>query len=106
MGIIYIKAEQIEDCGGGLFAIQIPTRILTDDERNVISELFPNLADKVYEVLEKEALVSAIADPALPVPSKTKGKVKKQSRVEYVPPRPSYDCMIDETNTSHPNDGR
>ena len=92
MGLIYIKAEQVEDCGDGLFAIQLPLRPLNDEERRVISNLFPRLADKAYEILEQEALLDSIADPATIVPAKTnyKGKVKKVKKVSISPDAQDY----------------
>lgn len=101
MGLIYIRAEQVEDCGNGLFAIQLRTRPLTDEERAVIQNLFKYMSDQVFELLDKEALMDSIADPATIVPAETdyKVKVKKQKKVSVSPDAqdyPSYDQYKEE----------
>lgn len=90
MSVIYINAIQVEDCGNGLFAIHLPLRQVTEDERVTIARLFPNLSDKVYEVLEKEALIDSLADPAAIIQKDEPKKVKKAGKVSSVEPVASY----------------
>ena len=62
MSVIYINAIQVEDCGNGLFAIHLPSRELSKEERAFMAKMFPNLGDRAYQVLEQEALLTALAD--------------------------------------------
>lgn len=60
---IYIHAKSVEDCGNGLFRIETHERELSAAEREVIRNLFPNLYDRMYDVLEQESMLRSIADP-------------------------------------------
>lgn len=44
-----------------IFSFEIPTRQLTPEESKVLETLFPNLEDAAHALLEKEALLGAIA---------------------------------------------
>jgi hypothetical protein len=60
---LFIRADQVLDCGGGVFRIEFPETSLTDEQRKVLRELFPNLSDRAYTLLDQEAMVRSLLDP-------------------------------------------
>ncbi len=69
--LVHIKALAVHDNGNGTFSVELPVRQLSTDENVVVERLLPNLSDKFYELLEKEALLSStttIAETQKPKP--------------------------------------
>lgn len=63
MARIVIGAVQVLDLGGGYFEVEVADRPLTPEQRVLISTLFPNLFDRVYGVLEQEAILASVLPP-------------------------------------------
>ena len=61
--MIQIRAISVTDNGNGTFDIELPTRELSNTERDTIRKLYPNLTEKAYELLAQEELLSALATP-------------------------------------------
>ena len=57
---ILIRAEDVVSRDNGTYAVQIETRALTSAERETINRLFPNTAELVHDLLDREALLGAI----------------------------------------------
>ena len=82
INVIFIRATTIEDMGNGTFRVEMPGIELSNEDRKFIEKLYPTMADKAYELLDKEALLNSVASPSeIQAPSKdaTKpAKVKKR----------------------------
>lgn len=91
---IFVKAKEVLDHGNGTFEIVIEPRPMTEEQRKVLHELFPNLTERAYDLLEKELLLDLTLTPdevrwnmekngaqTIPTPVKkaTKGKGGKTS---------------------------
>lgn len=61
---IYIKALNVINHGNGTYAIELPHREMTQEERTTILRLFPRLSEQAFTILEQEALLDAVAGPA------------------------------------------
>jgi hypothetical protein len=61
---ISVRATRVTDNGNGTFDLEMEGAQLTVEDRKILEQLFPNLTDKAYELLNKEALLNAIATPA------------------------------------------
>ena len=73
--IVSIRASKITDNRNGTFTLEIPSRELTDAERDLIAKLFPNTTDAAYRLLTNETLIGAIATSS-EVSAKATGKSK------------------------------
>lgn len=51
------KADRNED---GTYTLWIPAQKLTTEQHAQIKDLFPNLSEKAYELINKELLLSAL----------------------------------------------
>jgi hypothetical protein len=60
---VHVKALQVVDNENGTFSIQLSATIPTTEQLKVLEGLFPNLIDKAYELLSREALLAAMATP-------------------------------------------
>jgi len=60
---VHIKAAAVHEVAPGVFAVHMPARRLEPKQTEVIRELFPNLSERVYEVLSQESLLSSLTDP-------------------------------------------
>lgn len=57
---VRVRALGIEPNGDGTFDIILPIAKLTGGAQEMIRELFPNTTEQVYELLNREVLISAI----------------------------------------------
>ena len=55
-----IQAIEVHDNKDGTFSLVVPARPLHESEERVLGNLFPNLIDEAYILLQKEALLQAI----------------------------------------------
>lgn len=62
MKMVFIRTERVHVYSNGLVGIEIPSTPLTVEQNLVIKTLFPNLQEKVYDLLDKEALFGATDD--------------------------------------------
>lgn len=78
--MVFVKASQVLNFGDGVFGIEIPDRDLTLYEVKVIENLLPDLSDKFYELLAKQAVLNCIVgrptsdQPVLPVETEARRK--------------------------------
>ncbi len=56
---LFIRAISVTQVGDGLFQVELPSRELTEPERELLRKLYPNLTDRAYDLLETENLLSA-----------------------------------------------
>jgi hypothetical protein len=64
--MVLIKAICVHNYGNGIVGIEMPARILSDEEQNTLHNLFPHLVDKVYNLLSQEALLNSLHTGPLP----------------------------------------
>jgi len=62
--LITIKAVSVRDNKNGTFAIEFPAAPIPPEKRKVLEELFPDLLDSAYSLLNKQALLKMIATDA------------------------------------------
>lgn len=61
---VTIKAQSVLNNGDGTFAVVLEGRELTKELRQALTELYPNLLDQAYKLLDKEAILEAITEDA------------------------------------------
>jgi len=71
---VTIKAQSVLNNGDGTFAVVLEGRELTKELRQALTELYPNLLDQAYKLLDKEAILEAITEPN-PEHTETAGEV-------------------------------
>lgn len=60
--ITYVRFK-VQDCiqnNDGSVTLVFPVRVLSEQERDIISGLYPNLSEQAYGLLEKETVLSSI----------------------------------------------
>lgn len=57
---IKICADCCVDNKDGSFTLEIPARLVVTPERELLNELFPDLAEAAYKLLDKQTLLSAV----------------------------------------------
>lgn len=60
---IYLNARQVTDLGNGLFEVELPLRVMDPKDLEMLADLFPNTGAQIDALLEKEALLGALATP-------------------------------------------
>ncbi len=72
MSIITVKAKAINDNKNGTFSIELEDKPLTQEQNKLLESLFPDVLDGAYALLNKQALLSAIASQSevMAIPSK------------------------------------
>jgi hypothetical protein len=64
--VVLVRAIRVHNYGNGIVGIEIPSRQMTDEERNLLHNLYPHLVDKAYELLNQEALLDSLFTGPLP----------------------------------------
>lgn len=62
--LVYLKAQQIYDCGNGTFEITLASKPLPPETGAILEKLFPHTFNQIEELLAQEALLASIATPA------------------------------------------
>jgi hypothetical protein len=57
---LFIRADNVLDCGGGVSRIEPIERPLDDRQREILEQLFPNLIDRAYHLLDAEAILASL----------------------------------------------
>jgi hypothetical protein len=55
-----VKARHVKMLDPETAEIEIEVRLLTEDQHKVMRQLFPDILEKAYELLDKQALLAAI----------------------------------------------
>ena len=84
---VIVRATEVALFGNGLVGLEIQSRSLEADERKLINSLFPNTEGRVMELLDREALLTAMDGNAsvegiTPVTHKTLTNTPKVKRVD------------------------
>lgn len=76
--VVILKARQafMPDLPDGFTAVEIETQPLDERTINTVRELFPNLSDKVFGLLESETVLAAIHNG--PMPKREKPDLSKK----------------------------
>lgn len=61
---VHVHAESVEQVGRGLFAVHLPVAELSREDALVLERLYPDLIDQAYGLLNKQAVLTAMATPA------------------------------------------
>ena len=84
MACVMIKADGIRAMGNGFFEVNLPSRELTFEEKTFLSQVFPNLIERAYDLINQEILLSSIALPhEKPMKSKTKYPLEQTQTPTY-----------------------
>jgi hypothetical protein len=59
---IFVKASSAAPMGGGIMALEIESASLSREDHETIRRLAPNLADQIFNVLDKEVLLQSIVE--------------------------------------------
>lgn len=58
--IVYIRAQNVRDCGEGIYELTLPSVMVAPEHREMLLELFPNTIARAYELMDREALLRAL----------------------------------------------
>lgn len=64
--MIFIRATRVHLYGNGIVGIEMPVAALSDENANLLHNLFPNLSEQAYKLLNQEVLLSAVHSGPLP----------------------------------------
>lgn len=85
MNMITIKATSVRDNKNGTFTLEFPSVELSQQVKKTLEELFPDLLDGAYALLNKQSLLELIATSA-----EASAQPTKQTEQMYV--RQSRPC--------------
>lgn len=89
---VCVKALSVEDNGNGTFLLELPAREMIPEQKAILRDLFPNLGEQVYKLLDQELLLASLATPleAAAAPSKFLKNMVKRSSADSL--YPEEDC--------------
>jgi hypothetical protein len=85
---VFVKAEDVESIGNGIFRIDLVGEELSDDELRMVQRLLPNLDGRFYDLLSQEVMLKSLApqvevDRALALKYGLRDKVRKVNEDHY-----------------------
>jgi hypothetical protein len=60
---VHVNATNVVKVAENVYRIEFPAREISDAEREVLRNLFPNLTDRAYQLLDQEAMLNIVCEP-------------------------------------------
>jgi len=59
--LVFVRCVAVHTYANGVAGIELPVKPIHSDDLETLRALFPNLIDKVHDLLEREALIAAMS---------------------------------------------